>query len=186
MDSIPKKLFVTPHVFYSFRMFLSQSFGISTDEASNLIQQFTDSLVDFDSFALRQEIVMAIRETFGNATLRYTDEDILAWITPYPKTTIGDLYQHCCTKIYTLDLVSPIWEMSEQKIGVLGANIISRIVRRMSGSDSWNIAYVIKKDLGLNVSLETLTTFIEKRRKPKMPLEEEKLKNQIKIAFAKK
>jgi len=186
MDQVPKELFVSPFVFYSFRMFLSQSFGISTDESSNLIQRFTDSLVDFDSSALREEIVLAVRETFGEAMSRYDDADIVAWVTPYPKTTIGDLYQHCCTKIYHLDEVSPAWQMSEQKIGALGGNIISRVVRRMAGTDSWNIAYAAKKELDLDVSLETLVTFIEKRRKPKMLLEEAKLKAQLKLAFGKK
>lgn len=180
-----KDVFINPDAYQSFKVFVGQILGISTDESTLLFSQFIDSLVDFDSSGIREEICFAVRKVFDPSLERYENEDIIAWISPYPKSSIKKLAKHCVSRICDLEIVTPNWEMSEQKLSILEAEIISRLVKRVTKSDSWSLAASLKKELGLDNSLKTLVNFIEERRRPREDLNRKILKKQIKTEFKK-
>lgn len=175
--------FSNPDVAIAFQTYLSDVFKVNEGAIAEVFKGFEEFIMAFyggkKRSEIREEIVQSFKEVFGSAIDRYSPEDILGWISPFPLDSIERLCVHTINRVRNLEIVSPSWELDENKLNQLGNVLWIRIVRKLADTDAWNLAYRIKDHYQLGVSARELVNFISQRRKPFEVLDRKKLLNQI-------
>lgn len=175
--------FSNPDVAIAFQTYLSDVFKVNQVAIAEVFNGFEEFIMAFyggkKRSEIREEIVQSFKEVFGSAIDRYSPEDILGWISPFPLDSIEKLCVHAINRVRNLEIVSPSWELDENKLNQLGNVLWIRIVRKLADTDAWNLAYRIKDHYQLGVPAKELVNFITQRRKPFEVLDRKRLLNQI-------
>lgn len=175
--------FANPDVTQAFQEYLKGVFNVNEKVISEVFNGFEEFIMTFyggkKRMEIRNEIVLSFRDVFGEVISRYTPEDILGWVSPFPLDTISGLCFHILEKTRNLEVVSPSWRLTEDKLRELGNALWMRIIRKLADTDAWNLAYRIKDHYQLGVPAKELVSFIAQRRKPFENLDRPRLLNQI-------
>lgn len=175
--------FANPDVSIAFQTYLSDVFKVNQGVIVEVFNGFEEFIMTFYGGSkrseIREEIVQSFKEVFGSAIDRYSPEDILGWVSPFPLDSIEKLCVHVINRVRNLEVVSPSWELDENKLKSLGNALWVRIVRRLADTDAWNLAYRIKDHYQLGIPARELVNFIAQRRKPFEGLDRKRLLNQI-------
>lgn len=187
MASPEEIFFINRDVREAFIEYLKGVFNVSSDVTKEVIHGFTDFLYKIKhkkaSKEIREEIVLSFRIVLGPAIARYTNDDIIGWVSPYPTDEINLLVGWCIHRLENLEVVSNSWDLTPEKIQLLGDTLWSRIVRKLADTESWNLAYRIKTTFDLHVPTTELVKFIASRKRPYEILDRKKLLDQISVAY---
>jgi hypothetical protein len=187
-------IFISDDVELAFKTYLGQTIAV-VDEGAYLthdfidttIRNFQDSLITkaWDRGDIRDEIVAGIREVIGeNNTSRYTHEDIIGWVCPFPDTVPSKIVVLCVERIKACEVATKRWDLSEDNMIRLGNVLWTRVIRRVTNSDAWNLARWIHNKYHLKVNVRTLVKFILDRRVAGKELDGVKLVEQASIEFS--
>ncbi len=185
-------IFINLEVYSAFRVYLKQVLATDDIAINDLLGGFQEFLFVFTwakySNQIKEEIVLSFRETLGPVIDRYTHDDILGWISPFPCGSLGDLVGCCMSKLLTLEVATPKWNLTEYTADILRNVLWARIIKRISHSEEWNLAYRVKAELAAeaDVTPRDLAEFIMARRRAGEELNSErklKLVKQLSINF---